>query len=87
MGCLRTLARLRHQSPKPVCAWATIDAGPHVVALCRPDDAPLVAEALRLVPGVVATLICMPAGAAHVLEVEPGTAGAQAGVSASTAAP
>ncbi|MBS2025416.1 MAG: diphosphomevalonate decarboxylase [Deltaproteobacteria bacterium] len=68
IGCLKQLARLREGR---VRAWATIDAGPHVVALCTPDDAIAVADALRVVPGVQAILSCAPAGAAHVVEPDP----------------
>jgi len=39
IACLQTLRRLREEGAG---AWATIDAGPHVVALCAPDDAPRV---------------------------------------------
>ena len=34
-------------------AWFTIDAGPQVKVLCRPDDADVVAGRLRAVPGVL----------------------------------
>ena len=65
ISCLQTLSRLRARG---IPAWGTIDAGPHVVALCRPGDAAEVASALRTFPGVTGTLVCAPAGGARVLE-------------------
>jgi diphosphomevalonate decarboxylase len=65
VGCLHALARLRSQGTP---AWGTIDAGPHVVALCRPEDAARVAACLREVAGVRETLECAPAGGARVVE-------------------
>ena len=65
IGCLQTLARVRARG---ISAWGTIDAGPHVVALCKPGDAEEVAAALRKVAGVTDTLVCAPAGGARVLE-------------------
>ena len=64
VGCLHVLARLRAGG---VQAWGTIDAGPHLVALCLPGDAARVAAALAAVPGVVETLECAPAGGARVI--------------------
>ncbi|MFN8603597.1 MAG: diphosphomevalonate decarboxylase [Candidatus Binatia bacterium] len=37
-------------------AWFTIDAGPQVKVLCRPEDADVVAERMRAVPGVLRVL-------------------------------
>jgi len=65
IGCLRALGHLRDRRTS---AWATIDAGPHVVALCAPADAPLVEAAFRAVPGVRETIVCAPAGGARVVE-------------------
>jgi diphosphomevalonate decarboxylase len=65
VGCLRAVAALRESG---VPAFATIDAGPHVVALCATGDAPRVEAALRAVAGVTRTLSCAPAGGARVLE-------------------
>ncbi len=45
----------------------TIDAGPHVVALCAPADAARVEAALRGVAGVDEVLVCSPAGGARVV--------------------
>jgi diphosphomevalonate decarboxylase len=49
-------------------AFVTIDAGPQVKVLCRPGDAPHVAQALGTVPGVQRVLTCAPGGGAEVLE-------------------
>jgi diphosphomevalonate decarboxylase len=68
VGCLDALRLLREAGTG---AWATIDAGPHVVALCAPEDAPRVEAALRAIPGVRDALVCAPAGGARVLERSP----------------
>ena len=65
LGCLRALQRLRSEG---VPAWPTIDAGPHVVALCAAETAAAVAAALGAVGGVREVLICAPAGGARVVE-------------------
>jgi diphosphomevalonate decarboxylase len=51
VDALRCVQRLRTASG--VHAWATIDAGPHVKALCAADQAEAVAAALAEVPGVL----------------------------------
>ena len=65
VGCLHAVRRLREQGTG---AWSTIDAGPHVAALCAPEDAARVEAALRSVPGVRDALVCAPAGGARVVE-------------------
>src|SRR5437588_635636 len=50
-----------------VAAWATIDAGPHLVAISAASDAGAVEKRLRSVPGVTDVLVCAPAGGARVL--------------------
>jgi diphosphomevalonate decarboxylase len=67
ISCLQGLRRLREGG---VGTWATIDAGPHVVALCAPEDAPRVESALRAIAGVRDVLVCAPAGGARVVESE-----------------
>jgi diphosphomevalonate decarboxylase len=49
-------------------AYFTIDAGPHVKALCAAADAPATAAALQAVPGVERTIIAAPGPAAQVIE-------------------
>ena len=64
VGCLRALAALRGEG---VGAWPTIDAGPHVVAICAPSDAPTLEARLRAVSGVKDVIVCGPAGGARLL--------------------
>ena len=64
IGCLKALQQLRDGG---VLAFATIDAGPHVVALCAARDAAAVERALRAVSGVRDVLACAPAGGARLL--------------------
>jgi diphosphomevalonate decarboxylase len=49
--------------------YLTIDAGPHVKALCGAADADAVAAALRAVPGVSETVIAAPGPGARVVPV------------------
>jgi diphosphomevalonate decarboxylase len=65
VACLQTVQRLREAGRG---AWATIDAGPHVVAMCAPEDAPAVEAALRSTPGVRDALACAPAQGARLVE-------------------
>ena len=64
VGCLKAVQQLRERE---VLAFATIDAGPHVVALCEARDAAAVEQALRGVSGVRDVLVCAPAGGARLL--------------------
>jgi len=64
VACLLALLELRASG---VAAWATIDAGPHLVAICASSDAGAVEGRLRSVPGVTEVVVCAPAGAARVL--------------------
>lgn len=48
-------------------AYFTIDAGPHVKALCAARDAAAVEAALRAVPGVLGTLVAGPGPGATVV--------------------
>jgi diphosphomevalonate decarboxylase len=48
-------------------AYFTMDAGPHVKALCRADQAPAVAALLAAVPGVRSTLIASPGAGAELI--------------------
>jgi diphosphomevalonate decarboxylase len=63
-----TIACLQVARRTPRIAWATIDAGPHVVALCAPEDAPHMERLFRAIPGVEDVLVCAPAGGAHLIE-------------------
>jgi len=65
VACLQVVQRLRDAG---IGAWATIDAGPHVVAMCAPEHASRVEDALRPIAGVREVFVCAPAGGAHVVE-------------------
>jgi diphosphomevalonate decarboxylase len=58
-----TVAALREVWNLRACGipvWFTIDAGPHVKALCSPDGATAVKAALDAVPGVARTIVAAP---------------------------
>lgn len=58
MAALHTVRRLRDE--RGISVWATMDAGPHVKALCHAADARKVRRALRETPGVLETLVAAP---------------------------
>ena len=58
MAALHTVRRLRDE--RGISVWATMDAGPHVKALCHEADARKVRRALRETPGVLETLVAAP---------------------------
>lgn len=64
MAAIHTVRELR-SGGLPV--YFTIDAGPQVKALCRPEDAAAVAQALSAVPGVHETRTSTLGPAAHLL--------------------
>jgi diphosphomevalonate decarboxylase len=64
VACLHALRGLRASG---VGAWPTIDAGPHVVAICHREDAPAVEARLRGIEGIAEVLVCAPAGGARVM--------------------
>lgn len=64
IACLQALRELRDSG---VDAWPTIDAGPHVVAICAAERAAAVEARLRAVQGVTEVLVCAAAGGARVL--------------------
>ena len=64
VACLHELRALRGQG---TAAWGTIDAGPHLVAICEARDSPRVEERLRALAGVESVLTCAPAGGARLL--------------------
>jgi len=57
LAALATVRRLRERG---VSTWATMDAGPHVKALCGADDASRVRRALDRTQGVTRTWIAKP---------------------------
>jgi diphosphomevalonate decarboxylase len=58
LAALATVRRLRAQ--ERIDVYATMDAGPHVKALCRVADAERVAQALAATPHVLRTLTARP---------------------------
>jgi diphosphomevalonate decarboxylase len=65
---LAAIACVRELRARGTAVFFTIDAGPHVKALCRAADADAVAGALGGVPGVSETLIAAPGPGARVVE-------------------
>jgi diphosphomevalonate decarboxylase len=61
---LRLVRELRSQGTG---VWATVDAGPHVKALCASADAEWVSTNLAALPGVTRTLVSPPGGPAELL--------------------
>jgi diphosphomevalonate decarboxylase len=59
-GTIAVLHTVRELRAKGVAVWSTMDAGPHVKALCEAADAGRVREALERTPGVLRTLISSP---------------------------
>jgi diphosphomevalonate decarboxylase len=57
---LAAFARVRELRTEGLQVYATMDAGPHVKALCHADDAAAVSRALAAAPGVLRTLLCTP---------------------------
>lgn len=57
IAVLRTIEALRDRG---VGVWATMDAGPHVKALCHVDDVRKVRAALKKTEGVEETLVAKP---------------------------
>ena len=65
---LAAIERVRALRDAGTPAFFTIDAGPHVKALCAAADAPAVAAALGEVPGVLRTITAAPGPGARVVE-------------------
>jgi diphosphomevalonate decarboxylase len=57
---LAAFIRVRELRTDGLEVYATMDAGPHVKALCRASDAVAVSAALGTVPGVLRTLLASP---------------------------
>lgn len=57
---LAALGEVRALRARGVGAYASIDAGPHVKVLARPEDAPRAREALQGVPGVLRIIEARP---------------------------
>ncbi len=67
---IRLLGAVRGWRRRGLAAWATVDAGPHVVLLCAREDLPRAARRARRVPGVRGVIESLPGGAAEVIEIE-----------------
>jgi diphosphomevalonate decarboxylase len=57
---LAAFAKVRELRAEGLEVYATMDAGPHVKALCHADDAVAVSRALATAPGVLRTLLAGP---------------------------
>ena len=64
LAAIATVKELRAQG---VLAFFTIDAGPHVKALCHAADADKVQAALATTPGVMRVLVLAPGRGAHII--------------------
>lgn len=65
IAALQTVTGLRARG---VSVWSTMDAGPHVKALCESQDALRVRDALRQTPGVLDVMITTPGSGIEVTE-------------------
>jgi diphosphomevalonate decarboxylase len=65
---IAAMQAVRALRARGVGAYFTIDAGPHVKALCAATDADAVVGALEVVPGVLRTLIAAPGPGARLVE-------------------
>lgn len=64
LSALGTVRRLRDEH---ISVWATMDAGPHVKALCVAADAERVSQALLKTAGVLRTIIASPGPGVEIL--------------------
>jgi len=69
-GTLEALAAVRALREGGLLAYASIDAGPHVKVLVRPDDAARARRALESVPGVKRIIEARPGEGARLLDGE-----------------
>ncbi len=67
---LEALKQLRLLRDAGLAVYGTIDAGPHVKVLVRPDQEPIVTPKLRAIAGVVRTIVTTPGGAPSVERVK-----------------
>ncbi|HHP7233780.1 MAG TPA: diphosphomevalonate decarboxylase [Desulfobacterales bacterium] len=64
-AAIEAVVRMRSEG---LAAYFTIDAGPQVKVICRPQDAPAVSDRLQVLPGIIRVLPCRPGPAARLLE-------------------
>lgn len=65
IAALHTVTGLRAEG---ISVWSTMDAGPHVKAICEPEDAAVVRNALQQTPGVLEVLVTTPGSGVGVVE-------------------
>ncbi len=66
---LEIMQTVRELRASGIPAYFTMDAGPHVVVLCQPDDAAVVDARLKELPGVTQTFVSHPGPRAHATRV------------------
>ena len=64
---LAAIATVKGLRARGTAAFFTIDAGPHVKALCATADAPAVQAVLAATPGVLRALVLAPGPGAHIV--------------------
>ena len=64
---IEALAAVRALRARGTAAFATIDAGPHVKVIVRPEDAALAGTWMRAVPGVLRVIECEPGEGARII--------------------
>ena len=67
---IEALHAVRTLRSRGTAAFATIDAGPHVKVIVKPEDAALVGTWMRAVPGVLRVIECAPGEGARVVTSE-----------------
>jgi diphosphomevalonate decarboxylase len=65
IAAIEEVVRMRSEG---LSAYFTIDAGPQVKVICRPQEAPAVSDRLQALPGVMEVLHSRPGPAARLLE-------------------
>lgn len=68
---IEALAKVRALRAGGAGVWATIDAGPHVKALCAPGEADVIAGELAKTPGVLRVLRALPGPGASLIDEGP----------------
>ncbi len=67
---IEALAGVRALRARGTPVYATIDAGPHVKVIVRPEDAALAGTWMRAVPGVLRVIECEPGEGARLVDRE-----------------
>jgi diphosphomevalonate decarboxylase len=69
---IEALSAVRALRARGTPVYATIDAGPHVKVLARPEDAALAGTWMRAVPGVLRVIECAPGEGARIVGEQEG---------------